>query len=109
MFDLFKVFVKQLFQNPKHYNVRAGENPKPQLPQTHSNSLKQPTRTRTRTLSLSLLKQFWALLKIHYNIIQAHLGYVQAPFSDRAVIRGRNRLKDYLPVLEIIDMLAKQK
>ena len=31
MFDLFEVFVKQLFQNPKHYCVRAGGNPKPQL------------------------------------------------------------------------------
>ena len=38
MFDLFKVFVKQLFQNLKHYYVRAGGNPKPQLAQTHSNT-----------------------------------------------------------------------
>ena len=37
MFDLFEVFVKQLFQNPKHYYVRAGGNPKPQLAPAHSN------------------------------------------------------------------------
>ena len=88
MFDLFKVFVKQLFQNLKHYYVRAGRNPKPQLAQTHSHTnapVPSPIFTPKTILA-------------------------QAPVSYRAVARtGRNRLKDYLPVLEIIDMLAKQK
>ena len=82
MFDLFEVFVKQLFQNPEHYYVLTGGNPKPQLAPIHSN-------TNAPVPSPS-------------PIFTPQTILAQAPVSDRAIVArttGRNRLKDYLPVL----------
>ena len=87
MFDLFEVFVKQLFKTPNIIMFRRVETP--------NTNWHKPTRTRTLQ---------------YYPKYSLQTILAKASVSDRAVARtGRNRLKDYLPVLEIIDMLAKQK
>ena len=83
MFDLFEVFVKQLLQTPNIIMFGWAETSNP------SSNTNAPVPSPIFTPQTIL---------------------AQAPVPDRAVAcTGRNRLKDYLPVLEIIDMLAKQK